>query len=118
MENSREDQDQLAMESHQKAANAWERGFYNDLVVPFNGAEKDDNVRPDSNLEKLKKLRPCFEKSERGTLTAANSTPLTDGAAAVLLSSEEWAKENNIEPLAYMTHAQSASVDFESDEGL
>tara|TARA_B100000925_G_scaffold290522_1_gene275944 strand:+ start:4034 stop:5308 length:1275 start_codon:yes stop_codon:yes gene_type:complete len=115
---SRDEQDQLAVESHQKAAEAWERGFYGDLVSPFNGAEKDDNIRPDSSVEKLKKLRPCFEKSERGTLTAANSTPLTDGAAAVLLSSEEWAKENNLEPLCYMTHAQSAAVDFESDEGL
>ena len=86
---TREEQDQLAVESHQKAAAAWE-GFYSDLVTEFNGATKDDNIRPDSSMDKMKKLRPCFEKSERGTLTAANSTPLTDGAAAVLLSSEEW----------------------------
>ena len=115
---SREEQDQLAVESHQKAAAAWERGFYSDLVTEFNGASKDDNIRPDSSMDKMKKLRPCFEKSDRGTLTAANSTPLTDGAAAVLLSSEEWASEHNIKPMAYLTHAQGAAVNYEGEEGL
>jgi acetyl-CoA C-acetyltransferase len=115
---TREEQDQLAVESHHKAASAWERGFYQDIVIPFHGAEKDDNIRPDTSMDKMKKLRPCFEKSERGTMTAANSTPLTDGAAAVLMSSEQWAKDNGIEPMAYLTHSQSAAVNFEGEEGL
>ena len=112
------EQDELAYASHLNATKAWEEGWYNDLVIPFNGAEKDDNVRPETTVEKLAKLKPCFERSERGTMTAGNSTPLTDGAAAVLLGSEEYAKEKGLEPLAYVTYFQSAAVDYETQEGL
>ena len=112
------EQDELAYASHLNATKAWEEGWYNDLVAPFNGADKDDNVRPGTTVEKLAKLRPCFERSERGTMTAGNSTPLTDGAAAVLLGSEDYAKKQGLEPLAYLTHVQSAAVDYESQEGL
>jgi len=115
---NQKEQDELAFHSHQNATKAWEEGWYNDLVIPFNGAEKDDNVRPGTTLEKLGKLRPCFERSERGTMTAGNSTPLTDGAAAVLLASEEYAQQKGLQPLAYITHVQSAAVDYETKEGL
>ena len=118
MENCQRGQDQLAVESHQKASAAWEDGFYSDLVCSFNGVDMDDNVRSDSSVEKLKKLRPCFERSERGTLTAANSTPLTDGAAAVLMGTVEWGQGRGLEPQAYLTHSQSAAVDYESEDGL
>ena len=115
----REDQDQLAYESHQKAASAYESGFYNDLIVPFGGLEKDGILRPDIALEKLGKLNPAFDKkSGEGTLTAGNSTPLTDGASAVFLCSEEYAKENNLEVQAYLTIGQSAAVNYIDDEGL
>ncbi|MEO7012925.1 MAG: acetyl-CoA C-acyltransferase, partial [Dokdonella sp.] len=90
---SREDQDRLAWESHQKAAAAYERGFFKDLVVPFRGLDRDNILRPDTTLEKLASLKPAFDKtSGHGTLTAGNSTPLSDGASAVLLSSEAWAQ--------------------------
>jgi acetyl-CoA C-acetyltransferase len=89
---SREAQDELALSSHKKLAAAYERGFFKDLVVPFRGVERDNILRADTTLEKLASLKPAFDKvSGRGTLTAANSTPLTDGAAAVLLASDEWA---------------------------
>ncbi len=115
----REDQDQLAFESHQKAASAYESGFYNDLIIPFGGLEKDGILRPDIALEKLGKLNPAFDKkSGEGTLTAGNSTPLTDGASAVFLCSEEYAKENNLEVQAYLTIGQSAAVNYIDDEGL
>ena len=116
---SRDSQDELAVASHKKLAAAYERGFFDDLVAPFRGQERDNILRPDTSLEKLATLKPAFDKtSGRGTLTAANSTPLTDGAAAVLLSSEEWAKAHGHEPLAYLRDAQVAAVDFEHGEGL
>lgn len=109
----REDQDLLAYESHNKAAAAWEAGFYDDLVVPFSGLSRDNNLRPDISLEKLATLQPVFDrKSGHGTLTAANSTPLTDGASAVLLASDDWATSRGLKPLAYLTHAETAGVDF------
>jgi acetyl-CoA C-acetyltransferase len=116
----REAQDQLAYESHQKAARAWEAGFFADLVVPFAGLERDNNLRPDISLEKIATLGPAFDrKSGQGTLTAANSTPLTDGASAVLLASEDWAKAHGFEPQAYLTHVETAAVDFvNKKEGL
>lgn len=115
---SREAQDQLAFESHTKAAAAYEAGFYSDLIVPFRGLERDNNMRPDTRLEKLATLKPAYDRSN-GTLTAGNSTPLTDGASAVMFASEEWAEARGIKPLAYLTHAQTAAVDFASGkEGL
>ena len=115
----REAQDQLAYESHMKAAAAWKDGFFSDLVVDFQGLQSDNNVRSDSTLEKLAKLRPTFDTSATGTLTAGNSTPLTDGAAAVLLGSEEWAKRNGLPVLAYLTYGKTWAVDFAGGkEGL
>ncbi len=97
---TREAQDQLAYESHVKAAAAWKEGFYNDLVIDYLGLKADNNVRGDTSIEKLAKLKPTFDFSGAGTLTAGNSTPLTDGASAVLLASEEWAKARNLPVLA------------------
>ena len=114
----REHQDQLAYASHTKAAAAYDEGWYDDLIVPFNGAEADNNVRRDTTLEKLAKLKPVFDKSETGTMTAGNSTPLTDGAAAVLLANEDWARKKNLPVLAHLTFAKLAAVDFIDDEGL
>ena len=107
----REDQDQLTFESHQKAARAYENGFYADLLVPYNGLERDNNMRPDSSIEKLATLKPVFDR-ENGTLTAGNSTPLTDGASAVLLASDDWAKAHGLKVQAYLNHAETAAVDF------
>jgi len=116
---SRDSQDELAVASHKKLAAAYERGFFSDLIAPFRGLERDNILRPDTSLEKLATLKPAFDKtSGRGTLTAANSTPLTDGAAAVLLASEEWARTHGHEPLAYLRDAQVAAVDFVHGEGL
>ncbi|MGI9307855.1 MAG: acetyl-CoA C-acetyltransferase [Gammaproteobacteria bacterium] len=115
---SREHQDQLALASHMKAAAAYESGFYEDLVVPFRGAEEDNNIRRDSTFEKLQSLKPVFDKSGSGTMTAGNSTPLTDGAAAVLLTSEEWAAQKNLEVSAYLTFGKAAAVNFMGVEGL
>ena len=110
---SREAQDELALASHLNAARAYERGFYDDLIVPFLGLTRDNNLRPDSSLEKLAGLKPAFDKSSgKGTLTAGNSTPLTDGAAAVLLSSETWAAEQGFDVQAWLVDAESAAVDF------
>ncbi|MGB9430069.1 MAG: acetyl-CoA C-acetyltransferase [Gammaproteobacteria bacterium] len=106
------EQDELAYSSHMKAAAAWKEGFYNDLVSPFNGIDHDNNVRPDTTLEKLAKLKPAFDKTGGGTLTAGNSTPLTDGASAVLLASEDWAKAHGFPVQAYLTHFGVAAVDF------
>jgi acetyl-CoA C-acetyltransferase len=105
------EQDELALASHQNAAKAYENGFFDDLVTPYENLERDSNVRPDSSLEKLGSLRPAFDR-ENGTLTAGNSTPLTDGAAAVFMASEDWAKANGYEPLAYLTFGEVAAVDF------
>ena len=117
---SRQTQDELAVASHINAAAAWNEGFFDELVTDFSGVRRDNNVRPDSTLEAVGKLRPAFDrKSGKGTLTAANSTPLTDGASAVLLCSEEWAEQHKLPVLAYLTHGRSASVDFvDQDEGL
>jgi acetyl-CoA C-acetyltransferase len=114
---SRDDQDRLAYESHRKAAEAYRSGFMDDLVVPFAGVFRDNNLREDINLEKLATLKPAFDK-ERGTLTAANSTPLTDGAAAVLLGSEEWAASRGLPVQAYLTYSQTAANNFVDGEGL
>lgn len=118
MEVSREHQDQLALASHMKAAAAWDNGFYEDLVVPYKDLEEDNNIRRDSSFEKLQKLKPSFDKSGAGTLTAGNSTPLTDGAAAVMLASETWAQKKNLPIVAYLTHCKVAAVNFVSNEGL
>lgn len=116
---SRAAQDQFAYESHRKAAAAYERGFFKDLVVPFRGLERDNILRADTTVEKLATLKPAFDRtSGKGTLTAGNSTPLTDGASAVLLGSEAWAEERGLKPLAYLTHSRVAAVDFVAGEGL
>jgi acetyl-CoA C-acetyltransferase len=109
---SREAQDELALASHRNAAAAWKSGFFNDLVYPFENLKQDNNVRGDTSLEKLAKLRTAFDKSDAGTLTAGNSSPLTDGAACVLLGSEEWARARGIPVMAYLSYAESAAVDF------
>jgi acetyl-CoA C-acetyltransferase len=108
----RAEQDQLAHDSHIKAASAWRVGFFSDLVVPFNGLDVDNNVRADASLEKMAKLRTAYDKSAAGTLTAANSTPLTDGAACVLLASEDWAKQRGLPVQAFLTHSATAAVDY------
>ena len=108
----REAQDELAATSHQKMAKAYDEGFFDDLITPFMGLTKDNNLRPDSSVEKLAKLKPAFGKGETATMTAGNSTPLTDGASAVLLASEEWAKANGHEILAYLSFSETAAVDF------
>lgn len=115
---SRQDQDQLAYESHIKAAEAYRTGYFDDLIVPYAGVFRDNNLRPDISIERLASLKPAFDKSERGTLTAGNSTPLTDGASAVLLASEDWARARGLPVLAYFTAAQTAAVDFVAGEGL
>ena len=113
----REEQDRLALESHQKAAHAYDEGFFDDLVIPWGGVSRDNNIRV-STMEKLASLRTVFSKAPDATLTAGNSTPLTDGAAAVLLASEEWAKANNLPVQAYITASRTSAVDFVNDEGL
>ena len=113
---SRADQDALALASHQNASRAWADGFMSDLVIPYLGLATDNNVRADTSLEKLAKLRPSFAKD--GTLTAGNSTPLTDGAAAVLLASEDWARSRGLAVQAYLTYGKAAAVDFVGGEGL
>ncbi|MHB8912371.1 MAG: acetyl-CoA C-acetyltransferase [Lysobacter sp.] len=116
---SRDSQDEWALASHQKLAAAYERGFFDDLVVSFRGLSRDNILRADSTLEKLATLKPAFDKtSGRGTLTAANSTPLTDGAAACLLASDEWAQAHGHEVLCHLRDAQVAAVDFVHGEGL
>lgn len=114
----RDEQDALAYESHINAEEAYNSGFMDDLIVPCNGVYKDNNIRPDTDKAKLAELRTVFEKSERGTLSAANSTPLTDGASAVLLCSEEWAAARGLPILAYMTYSQHAAIDYLSGRGL
>jgi len=115
---SREAQDELAVASHHHLAAAYDSGFEHDLVTPFLGLERDQNLRPDSSLEKLAKLKPVFGGPD-GTMTAGNSTPLSDGSSAVLLASEEWATEHGIPVQAYFTEAQTAAVDHvHKREGL
>ena len=116
---TREAQDQLALDSHRHAAAAWERGFFNDLVTPHRGLQRDNNLRADTSLERLAKLAPAFDRqSGQGTLTAGNSTPLTDGAAAVLLASEDWARERGLPVLAFLSAGKSAAVEFQHADGL
>lgn len=116
---TREAQDQLAYESHHKAAAAYARGFFDDLVVPFRDLSKDNILRADTSIEKLASLKPAFDKrSGKGTLTAGNSTNLSDGASVALLSSEQWATEHNKEIQAYLVDAQVAAVDFVGGDGL
>lgn len=118
----REEQDQLAVASHANLARAYKEGFFADLITPFKGVSKDNNLREGLSIEKLRSLKPCFDKKiapGQGTLTPGNSTPLTDGASAVLLASEEWAKARNLPVLAYITFSEVAAVDFfNKKEGL
>jgi acetyl-CoA C-acetyltransferase len=115
---TQKDQDQLAFESHQKAAIAYADGFFDDLVFEFKGVKKDTILRPDTTLEKLAKLKPAFDFTGKGTLTAGNSTALTDGASAVLLGSEDFADKHKLPILAYFVDAEYAAVDFVKGEGL
>lgn len=116
---SREAQDELAVRSHLNAASAYEDGFHDDLVVPHAGIYMDNNIRPETSVEKMGELKPAFDrKSGHGTLTAGNSTPLTDGAAAVLLASEDWAKERGLPILGYLHMGAVAANDFAAGDGL
>lgn len=116
---TREAQDALAVASHRNAARAYDEGFHDDLLVQCAGLVRDNNVRADANLEKMATLKPAFDKSSgHGTLTAGNSTPLTDGASSVLLASEEWAKARGLPVLAYLTTGRVAGNDFAHGEGL
>ncbi|MCF8167249.1 MAG: acetyl-CoA C-acetyltransferase [Rhodoferax sp.] len=119
---TREAQDELALKSHQNLAHAYEQGFFNDLMTPFKGATRDNNLRADLSIEKLRSLKPVFDRKVapgQGTLTAGNSTPLTDGASAVLLASEAWAKQRKVPVLAYLSFSEVAAVDFfDKKEGL
>lgn len=108
---TREEQDLFALQSHQKMAKAYEEGFFKDMLTPYLGLDKDNNMRKDSSLEKLAKLKPAFDK-EHGTLTAGNSTPFTDGASCILLASEEWAKDHSLPVLAYITYAEVAAIEY------
>lgn len=116
---TREDQDALALNSHKNLARAYDEGFFDDLITPFQGLTRDNNLRPDVTAEKLASLSPVFgKKNANPTMTAGNSTPLTDGASCVLLASDEWAAAHNLKPLAYITHQQTASVDFIGKTGV
>lgn len=115
---ARAEQDALAHESHRRAAAAYDEGFLDDLITPCAGVFRDNNLREDIDLESLGKLKTVFDKSERGTLTAGNSTPLTDGAATALLASEDWASARGLRPLAWLTHAATSGVDFVGGQGL
>ncbi len=109
----RVDQDELAVASHRNMAAAYDRGFFDDLVTPFLGLYRDDNLRPDSSVQKLATLRPVFGvRAGDATMTAGNSTPLTDGASVALLASEEWADGHALTPLAYLVDAETAAVDY------
>ena len=115
---SREAQDELAFTSHQNLARAYDEGFFDDLITPYKGLTRDNNLRPDTTLEKLAKLKPVFgKKNANPTMTAANSTPLTDGASCVLLGTDEWAAANGLKPLAYIVHQETAAVDFIGKSG-
>jgi len=116
---SRADQDELAFNSHQNLARAYDAGFFDDLMTPYKGLSRDNNLRADTTLDKLSTLKPAFGKRNANpTMTAGNSTPLTDGASCVLLANDDWAKRHGLEPLAYITHQQTAAVDFIGKHGL
>ncbi len=108
---AREDQDRFALESHQKMAKAYDDGFFADMLTPYLGLDRDNNLRRDSSLDKLAKLKPAFNKTT-GTLTAGNSTPFTDGASCILLASESWAAAHNLPVLAYIAHAEIAAIEY------
>lgn len=108
---TREEQDEFALASHRKLAKAYDEGFIEDMITPFMGLNADNNLRRDTNMEKLSKLKPAFDK-QNGTLTAGNSTPLSDGASAVLLASEDWAAKHNLPVLAYITFAEVAAIEY------
>lgn len=115
---SREDQDKLAFNSHKNLARAYDDGFFDDLITPYKGLTRDDNLRPDSTLEKLGTLKPVFGKHNANpTMTAANSTPLTDGASCLLLGNDDWAEAHGLKPLAYIVHQETAAVDFIGKSG-
>src|SRR4051794_37803253 len=112
-------QDELALASHQRLAAAYDRGFFDDLVTPYLGLTRDQNLRPDTTVEKLGSLKPAFGRCEDATMTAGNSSPLTDGASTVLLASEEWAAEHHLPVQAWLVDCEVAAVDFvHGDEGL
>jgi acetyl-CoA C-acetyltransferase len=115
----RDEQDQLAVLSHHNLAVSYAEGWHDDLLTPFRGLTRDQNLRPEISLEKLAGIKPCFERGPHGTLTAANSTPLTDDASVVLLASEAWAKARGLPILAYFKDGEAAAVDFvKGAEGL
>ena len=120
---SRQQQDEFAASSHQKLAAAYDEGFFDDLITPYLGLSRDNNLRPDSTVEKLSKLKPVFGKKDaerhgvRATMTAGNSTPLTDGASAVLLASEDWAEQHNLPVRAHLVDSETAAVDFVHGRG-
>lgn len=115
---TRAEQDAFAHDSHRKAARAYDEGFYDDLIAPFKGVKRDGIVRSDTTLDKLARLKPAFDKSSAGTLTAGNSTALTDGAAGVLLASEDFAREHQLAVQAFFVDAETAAVDFVHGAGL
>jgi acetyl-CoA C-acetyltransferase len=115
---TREEQDIFALSSHQKMAKAYHDGFFDDMLSPYQGLTRDNILRPDSTLEKLASLIPAFDK-QKGSLTAGNSSPLTDGASCILLASEQWAKEHNLPVLAFLTYAELAAIEYvESKQNL
>jgi len=116
---TREEQDAIAVESHRRLAAAYDRGFFDDLITPYLGLERDGNLRPDASLEELAKLGPVFGEGREATMTAGNSTPLTDGAAAVLLASDDWAAEHDLPVLSHFVDAETGAVDYvRRDQGL
>ena len=116
---TREAQDELAARSHHNLARSYDEGFQDDLITPFRGVERDNNMRPDSSVEKLATLKPVFGKGAAATMTAGNSTPLSDGASAVLLATDEWAEERGLPVLAHLVDAETSAVDYvNGHEGL
>ena len=116
---TREAQDELAARSHHNLARSYDEGFHDDLITPFRGVERDTNMRPDSSVEKLATLKPVFGRGSAATMTAGNSTPLSDGASAVLLSTDEWAEERGLPVLAHLLDAETSAVDYvNGHEGL
>lgn len=115
---TRQEQDALTLRSHQNTTAAYNDGFYDDLLIPCEGVLRDNNVRKDTSMESLGKLKTVYDRTSTGTLTAGNSTPLTDGAAGVLLCTEEWARERGLPIQAYLTHSATAAVDFVNGAGL
>jgi len=113
---SRESQDELALESHRRAAAAYDEGFYSDLLIEYQSIAEDDNLRRDTSLERLARLKPAFPIDGSGTLTAGNSTPMTDGASAVLLATEDWARARDLPVQAYLRYLKVAAVDFVGGE--